>query len=371
MNLSFKLSQAILGACLTLVGSQACAQNYQFTDLGTLGGVTSSASAINNLGQIVGQSALAGGAVRATLWQGDSKIDLGVLQGGDKSQASGINDLGQVVGSSTISSGATHATLFNVGSTPQDLGTLGGRNSYASAINGSGQIVGAADVLTYTPKYVMATHAALWSGGQVSDLGTLGGAQSYAWGINDLGTIVGVSNVPTRPYPFPTVWVDSVPTSLATPDQLNAKVNAINNAGVAVGFAETNTTNYHAALWRDGQTVDLSPMAGSMAFGINNGGQIVGTNGSHAVLWFNSSETDLNDLLDADSKQQGWVLRDATGINDLGWIVGNAFNYQTQQTHAYLMAVTSVPEASSFNLMLLGVLGICVSGLRQNSKRAA
>jgi len=40
----------------------------------------------------------------------------------------------------------------------------------------------------------------------------------------------------------------------------------------------------------------------------------------HAFLWSGGSMKDLNDLIPAGS---GWVLTEATGINDSGQIVGN------------------------------------------------
>ena len=67
--------------------------------------------------------------------------DLGTL-GGGYSAASAINDMGQVVGDSTNASGFSHAFIWNRMTGLKDLGTLGGGYSAASAINGMGQVVG-------------------------------------------------------------------------------------------------------------------------------------------------------------------------------------------------------------------------------------
>jgi len=88
------------------------ASGFSATDLGTLGGARSTAAAINVIGQVVGESQTASGAVHAFLWQpGRGMLDLGTL-GGDNSQATAINDKGQIVGSANTASGDSHAALW-------------------------------------------------------------------------------------------------------------------------------------------------------------------------------------------------------------------------------------------------------------------
>jgi probable HAF family extracellular repeat protein len=72
---------------------------YAVTDLGTIGGYYSTASDLNQAGQVVGQAGTADGLGQAFLWENGTMIDLGTL-GGTYSYAEGINDLGQVVGTS-------------------------------------------------------------------------------------------------------------------------------------------------------------------------------------------------------------------------------------------------------------------------------
>jgi probable HAF family extracellular repeat protein len=81
------------------------------TDLGTLGGSSSWATAINPSGQVVGQSETARGDEHAFFWEKGVMTDLGTL-GGDRSLAFGINPAGQVVGFSTTASGEERATLW-------------------------------------------------------------------------------------------------------------------------------------------------------------------------------------------------------------------------------------------------------------------
>jgi probable HAF family extracellular repeat protein len=60
----------------------------------TLGGLSEAATAINDAGQIVGETVSAG----AFEWSGGSFINLEGLTGSIEAIASGINDAGQVVG---------------------------------------------------------------------------------------------------------------------------------------------------------------------------------------------------------------------------------------------------------------------------------
>jgi probable HAF family extracellular repeat protein len=109
-------------------------------DLGTLGGSSSYAHALNETGQVVGFSMTADRFWHAFLWEHGRMVDLGTL-GGSDSRAYGINDMGQIVGQSTNATGDQHAVRWEHG-TIADLGTLGGSNSVARAINAHGQIVG-------------------------------------------------------------------------------------------------------------------------------------------------------------------------------------------------------------------------------------
>src|SRR5438270_2659471 len=78
-------------------------------DLGTLPGAdASSAFAINNQGQIAGAS-----GAHAVLWSADALQDLGTL-GGQTSEAHGVNNMGMVVGVSDTAAGP-HAFLWKDG----------------------------------------------------------------------------------------------------------------------------------------------------------------------------------------------------------------------------------------------------------------
>jgi probable HAF family extracellular repeat protein len=71
-------------------------------DLGTLGGTFSSASFINEFGQIAGRAHTDSDESHAYLWQAGTMTDLGAV-GGNKSFPLGLNDLGAVIGEVTVS----------------------------------------------------------------------------------------------------------------------------------------------------------------------------------------------------------------------------------------------------------------------------
>ena len=115
-------------------------------NLGSLGGSRTIARALNDSGQVVGESYTAGGELRAFITgpNGVGMRDLGTLGGNNYSRAYGINDAGQVVGESYTDGGEPHAFITGPdGVGMRDLGTLGGDNfSRAYDINEAGQVVG-------------------------------------------------------------------------------------------------------------------------------------------------------------------------------------------------------------------------------------
>jgi len=136
--------------------------NGGMVDLGALGGDFSEAVAVNALGQVVGNSSNPSGDTQAFFWTAGKMVGLGTL-GGTSSEAKSINDQGQVVGLSTTASGDSHAFLWTQNEGMKDLGTLGGNSSFATAINNRGQIIGGSGDSTMSMAGLPKTRAILWS----------------------------------------------------------------------------------------------------------------------------------------------------------------------------------------------------------------
>ncbi len=188
----------ILPIALIALAGSAQAQTIEM--LGSLGGSGSIARDINDLGQIVGESLLAGDAVaHATIWNNGIASDLGGLSAGDNSVAWAINNLGVAVGPNDLSTGERTAALFQGGSVTNLGATIGSQgNSVAWDINDAGVVVGQAPI---NPGFAKGFVWDPTNGAQAAGTipGYMGGANpdsdfvnlTQATGVNAHGDIVG------------------------------------------------------------------------------------------------------------------------------------------------------------------------------------
>ncbi len=166
-------------------------------DLGALGGPDSSASFVNQRGQIAGEFFTSFTPNSSTgvptqdpfFWENGKMVDIGTL-GGTVGSPGWMNNRGQVVGSSNLAGDQTfHAFLWDHHNSPRlmDLGTVGGSYSYANSINDAGEIVGVATTPTDAE-----WHPFLWKNGVMADLGAFAGETcSGGNSINSRGQVVG------------------------------------------------------------------------------------------------------------------------------------------------------------------------------------
>jgi probable HAF family extracellular repeat protein len=170
-------------------------ENGQMRDLGTLGGPDAFALYVNEAGQVAGSSYTNATANATTgvptvdpfLWEHGVMHDLGTL-GGVSGAAYALNDAGEVAGQSNLAGDVIyHAFLWTKAGGMRDLGTLGGNYSTASWINNAGEIVGWA-----TTAGDQTYHAVRWTNGGVTDLGALEALPcGSAYTNNSDGQVVG------------------------------------------------------------------------------------------------------------------------------------------------------------------------------------
>jgi probable HAF family extracellular repeat protein len=253
------------------------------TDLGTLGGASSAAVAINEVGQVAGYSKISTGDQHAFRWDsGGGMVDLGTL-GGAWSNAFAINESGTVLGQSITGSGVQRDFVWDDVNGMVDPGSLGGAGTTdLAAINDSGVVAGTS---TYSGTL---THAFVWdSVGGMVDIGTLGGTTSGAMGINAAGDVVGWSRL-------------------------------------------AGDTEAHAFVWNsvDGMVDIGAPGINSEAWVINDFGVVGGRwypSGSTRLFSWNSTDG----MVDAGAAATSWIGNIA-GISDDGEIAGFGFDMYTQ-----------------------------------------
>jgi probable HAF family extracellular repeat protein len=210
----------------------------------------------------------------------------------------------------------------------------------AHGANGRGDVVGqSAPAQVGTP-----LHAFLYRDGITYDLGVpCGGFKSWAVKVNARGDVVGYSVLTQTSGEFRAFIYDSR-RGVTTCLDPNAHASDINAAGEITGGGLFSGNSFsHAFLYASGRIIDLGTLEGdllSQGAALNDLGEVVGMShtpgvlGSRAFLFTNGSMVDLNTVINADS---GWAsLEGATGINNVGQIVGNGRTLAGEQ-HAFLL----------------------------------
>jgi probable HAF family extracellular repeat protein len=340
---------------------------YVVKDIGTLGGTVGQGRGINNKDWITGLALLPHNmAFRAFLRKKGRNIDLGTLGGPNSTTFYKPTEQGEVAGAAETSNPdplgedfcffGTHliclAFVWQNG-TMTALPTLGGNNGTANYINNHSQVAGLAENTTLDSTCSNSEYQAepvIWNKGVAQQLRTVSGdPDGFVNVINDEGVAVGGSGDCATSGAFSLhalLWQNGSPTDLGSlGGTLFSNAIDVNEQGQVVGASDlagdTNfwaflSPNTHAFSWHNGAIKDLSTLPGdptSIAFGINNKGQIVGS-GSRAIVWGTDGLIDLNTLVSGPPFSPLYLLS-ALDINDRGEIVGEGLAINGD-LHAFL-----------------------------------
>ncbi len=355
-HIHIKVLCSLAGAILLC--SSAFGQNgglrFTLTDLGTFGGISSEAKAINNRGQVVGTFATPKGPM-CFLWQqgvapitfnGDTFCDL--LAVGPDGTAAGtmqITKYGSALvafrrdpsgsiriltplpgGGNSWGFGVAKKTVVgkSAGQAVRwdsygNVTAIGSGPSEAIGINSNLQIVGwAIDSVSMLPQ------SWLWQNGNLTNLPPLSrGQANFAWAINDNAFTVGADVVPNMGM-CPALWQGAAVTTFPCVVQ----PNWAGQHQYAVGISSDN--------WI--VATGVRSYAHDICFYINCGSYL------SSVLIVpdpSCSPTDFNSLLDVSSA--AWAVQGIWGINDQHQVVGYGRLYGNGQPHAILLTPNNLP----------------------------
>lgn len=293
-------------------------------DLGTLGGAQTMPWAVNDKGQVVGQSQVADGTWHAFLWSGGAMTDL--APDAPQSLAFDINNRGEVTGYVQPQPGEpADAVVWKDGTTTQVA-----HEGYGQAINERGQVSG-----TVTDLSVPADNPYLWTAGARVDLGPLpfpdAVSSSVFVDLTKDGTILGRGNLQDETEVTFT-WSAGTFTELG--DATGPMIGLdINDKGHVAGSARRADWSMEAAIWRTGALQRLGVVPGATstrAVALNEKGLVAGVSdgpgGSRAFVWTGGALKPIAVVSGGTSE--------ASDVNDRGQVAGRLGFTLSDGTHA-------------------------------------
>ncbi len=309
------------------------------TDLGTLGGETSRANAVNAMGMAVGVADTSAGQRHAFAWTADGgMVDLTPLAA--SAEATAVNDAGLVVGVMTLpDGGATSAFAWTASGTLASL--FSGEDAEVLPPNAAGQVAGHAAGMAYLSEDGQSAATAL--------LLPEGGTGAEVLDLSEGGHVVGrYTSAAGQTRAF---WYSQATGVVDVTALAEGEAVAVNTAGQAVGMAMADDGIRKAYLFgADGNHTALGTLGGdeSWAVAINDAGVVVGlaqTAGgmTHGFVW--TAATGMRDLgsLGGDSR--------ALFLNQAGMIAG-----QSDTVFGTSPAVVWMPDDSMVSLDLVGAV---------------
>ncbi len=344
--------------CLALNVESKDLPNYEFVDIGTLGGQSSVATAINEKRQVVGWStvskeenciSMAGTEpCKVGFFWYDAGFDTiaALSEGVDRITPTAINDEGKVVGyqqdyrlEDNRIQVHIQPLMWQSGQTLElplpEKGT-----GAAHDINQYGEIVGWYQMEGETQRI------AVWKQGRFIEVSPDSKMSRRGIGINSSGWVTGWEYEPRSFLPNQAFLVQKQHISLSDNRYHWSESMAINDYGAIAG--NTSTAVHRpgkAAIWY--KTIlgtyhkEVIGDLNSSFLDINNRGSAVGyqihddseANSSSALLYFHGELYDLNRVLELDVH-----LAEAKGINDAGDIVGYYINKEGDKRAFLLLA---------------------------------